>query len=320
MSVRKERLIAALERRAPGDRVPLWELHFHLWSRFSRDTFISGREYLRLGEAERDRALRNDAGIIVDVADRLGFSGVTIPDAPWDCPYTLPPEDRLRLAGYLSAEEPDFIVVAGTGGVLSMPDSSNYVEFCYRLMDAPEDIDEQCRRGFERGVESLKRLAGCGVGAAYVAADMADNRGPFFSPAQMDRFILPYLTKWAEEARKLGVHPILHTDGNVTKLLDSLAATGICAIQALDPVAGMDIRSVKQRTGGRLCLCGNVDCGDLLASSPENIYNDVKRLLLDVKAGGSFVLGASNAVVEATPKENYEALLRAWKECGGYGQ
>ena len=318
MGKRIDRLVAVLEHGVPADCVPLWELHFHLWNKYSDGTFISGRDYLRLSAAERDRALRNDARIMIEVADAIGFSGVTIPDAPWDCPYVLPPEDRLRLANYLRQESPDFIVAAGCGGVLAMPEADRYVAFCYRLMDEPEALDEECKANLDKSLEQLRRYADCGIGAAYMASDMADNKGQFFSDAQMDRYVLPYLTKWAEEAKRQCVYPVLHTDGNVTKIMERLAATGISAIQAIDPVAGMDIRAVKAQMGDRLTLCGNIDCGALILAKPEEIYSMTKYLLLECKEGGCLALGASNAVVAETPKENYDALVQAWRDFGGY--
>ena len=129
MGVRKEQFVAALEHRVPSRHVPLWELHFHLWNAFCGGGFVSGRDYQKLSSAERDHALHADARIMIEVADRLGFSGVTIPDSPWDCIYTLPPEDRLLLANYLRAESPDFLITAACGGVMAIPDSPEYVEF-----------------------------------------------------------------------------------------------------------------------------------------------------------------------------------------------
>ncbi len=317
MGKKKDRMIAALEHGTPLDAVPLWELHFHMWNQYSDGTFLSGPEYMKLSSAEKDRALRNDARIILEVADELGFAGVTIPDSPWDCIYTLPPEDRLTLAKYLYAESPDFLITAGCGGVMAMPDS-NYMEFCYQLMDDPDAVEERCRKMLANGIDSLNRYSACGIQAAYAAADMADNKGQFFNDAQMERFILPYLSRWVEGAKKAGIYPILHTDGNISKLLERLTATGICAVQAVDPVAGMDIRVVKEQMGTRLCLCGNIDCGELILATPEKLYADTKELLMDCKPNGCFVLGASNAVVNTTPKENYSAVIRAWRDFGKY--
>jgi uroporphyrinogen decarboxylase len=89
-------------------------------------------------------------------------------------------------------------------------------------------------------------------------------------------------------------------------------------MQAIDPIAGMDIRKTKDIVKGRLCLCGNVDCGLLVAGTPEAVYAATRELLVTCKEGGAFVLGASNAVQAEVSVANYEALLQAWQEFGKY--
>jgi len=95
---RKQDLIAAFECRQPAGAVPIWEIHFHCWEKLSGRRFISGLDFAPLTAQEQERALRDDAEIIVSVAREVGFAGVTIPDPPWDCPYTLPQQSRLTLA------------------------------------------------------------------------------------------------------------------------------------------------------------------------------------------------------------------------------
>jgi len=79
--------------------------------------------------------------------------------------------------------------------------------------------------------------------------------------------MLPYLRRWVAEVRDMGCFAILHTDGDVTPYMEDIANSGVHALQAIDPVAGMDIRKVKEQVGDR--LCGNVDCGLLLNGSPQ---------------------------------------------------
>jgi uroporphyrinogen decarboxylase len=163
-----------------------------------------------------------------------------------------------------------------------------------------------------------RRLRDLGIEAVFTASDIADNRGVFFNPAQMERFILPYLRRWAERVKEMGLYTILHTDGDVYSCLEDLAESGIDALQAIDPVAGMDMRAVKDAVGDRLCLCGNVDCGLLVMGTPEKVYAATRDLLLGCKAGGGLVLGASNAVQEEVPIGNYWAMIEAWREFGQY--
>ena len=210
------------------------------------------------------------------------------------------------------------MLVGGSGGVMAMPGASSYVEFSYKLYDAPEEIDRQAAQTLEHGLEMARRLRDLGMEAVFTASDIADNRGVFFNPAQMERFILPYLRRWADAVKEMGLYTILHTDGDIRSCLEDLAGSGIDALQAIDPVAGMEMRAVKDAVGDRLCLCGNVDCGLLVMGTPEDVYAATRDLLLDCKAEGGLVLGASNAVQTEAPIENYWAMIEAWRAHGQY--
>jgi uroporphyrinogen decarboxylase len=109
---------------------------------------------------------------------------------------------------------------------------------------------------------------------------------------------------------------LLHSDGNLTRWLDAIAGSSLDALQAIDPVAGMDLVHCKQIVGDRLCLCGNLDCGLLVGGTPEDVAC-ATRALLDAWGGrAGLVLGASNAVQRETPIENYRALVGAWRTHG----
>lgn len=330
---RKHDMKAALECRQPEGAVPIWELDFQPWDAASGRHIIFGREYESLSRAEQERALHSNAEVMLSVAGEFHFAGLRAPGNYWEVApgvpaYSwLPEEARWQQTRILCELAGDVVIVGGSGGVITPP-SAGYVEFCYKLFDAPEDIDEMARRTLASGLEAAKRLRDVGVEAAVTSSDIADNHGPFFSPAQMERFVLPYLRKWAEGVRAMGLYAIMHTDGDIAPCLEDLAESGIHALQAIDPVAGMDIRKVKAQVGaparpgrgGRVCLCGNVDCGLLVRGPAEKVYEETCRLLEDCKAGGGLVLGASNAVFHETPIEHYRQMIRAWREHGKYSE
>jgi uroporphyrinogen decarboxylase len=134
----------------------------------------------------------------------------------------------------------------------------------------------------------------------------------------MERWIYPFLRRWTDGLRAMGLFSILHSDGNLTPYIEQLASHGLDALQAIDPIAGMDIVATKRKVGDRLCLCGNVDCGMLLLGTPDDVFEATKNLLLTCKSGGNFVLGASNAVQPEVPMANYRAMIEAWKQYGSY--
>jgi uroporphyrinogen decarboxylase len=322
---RKQDVCAALEGGQPSGAVPIWELEFHAWDQVGRGQVTLGTEFTALRAVEQERALYTTAEAMIAAADELGFAALTVPGWYWEIApgepahYWLPGEARfaqIRALRDLGAE--DLLLVAGSGGVMAMPGAAQYVEFAYRLYDAPEEIEQQAEDTLAHGLDTAARLLDAGIEALFTASDIADNRGPYFNPEQMERYILPYLRRWCERVREMGSYAILHTDGDVTQYLDELADSGLHALQAIDPVAGMEIRQVKAAVGDRLCLCGNVDCGLLLTGTAEEIYAVTRDLLLDCKPGGGLVLGASNAVQPEVPIANYRAMIRAWQDHGAY--
>lgn len=323
MSNQYDDMKAALERRIPAGAAPIWEIEFHAWDAASGRHVVMGEEMVKLTPLEQERAMQTNAEIIMSVSRDLHFSAVTSPGsfwyvAPGELAYWVLPGDlRFRQFEILHSLAGDDLMLLGiTGGVIS----ANYSEeFCEKLFFAPEKVDQMAAGQLGHGIENAKRFRDLGAAAVVTASDIADNSGPFFNPEQMRRFILPYASRWAQALHAMGLYAIMHSDGQLTDYLDALADTGLDALQAIDPIAGMDINQAREMVGTRLCLCGNVDCGLLLRDTPEKVYQATATLLQAQKQFGAFVLGASNAVQKDVPIENYRAMIEAWKTFGQYG-
>jgi uroporphyrinogen decarboxylase len=322
---RKDDMIAALECRVPRGTVPVWELEFHLWNKFSEKHFTVGVEFEKLTGKQKDRALHINAEIMAEVSALLHFGAVTIPGGYWEISpghpayYWLPDEDRLKQAEILVRHmNSQVMLVASTGGVMAIPEADEFTDFIRTMYESPEEIDQRARRIYDHGIECFKKFRDRGIQAFFTASDIAMNSGPFFPPAEFERFILPFLQQWAGFVRDHDAYAILHSDGDLNMYLPHIAASGIHALQAIDPVAGMDIFRVKKEFGDRLCLCGNIDCGLIIRGRIEDIYDGTKKLLLKCKTGGGFVLGASNAVEVDAATDNYKAIIRAWEQYGIY--
>jgi hypothetical protein len=321
----RERMRRALAGACSLDHVPLWEIEFHKWDHYAGRPLVLGYEFARLSAADQEQALQSNAKIMVEVAYRLGHSAITCPGGYWEAApglpayYWLPEEASWRQLRVLRAAAGDELaLVMFTDGVIMPPPGAGYEEFCYRLHDAPQEIDAQAARSLSAGIEQAKRARDLGADVVGVAADIADNHGVFFSPKHLARFWMPYLCRWAAAVREMGLYSLLHSDGNLNTILEQLAGSGLHGLQAIDPIAGMDIAAVKAAVGDRLCLCGNVDCALLHSGPPEAVGAQTANLCRVAKPGGRFVLGASNAVFTEIPASHYEAMLAAWGEHGGY--
>jgi len=322
---KKDDMIAALEKRQPEGAVPVWEIEFQAWDAISGRHVVLGEEFAGLSQAEQDRALAENADIILQVCEEMHYAALCPPGGYWEIApgvpsyYWLPLEARLRQIEIIREQAPpDLLLVGGTGGVMAMPGAENYVSFAYLLQDSPEEVEAMAERTLQAGLQAAERFHDMGVEIVMTASDVADNHGPYMRPKQMNRFVWPYLRRWAAGIKQMGLYSIIHSDGNLTDCLETIAESGVDALQAIDPTAGMDFYGAKRQVGGRLCLCGNVDCGLLLTGAPEEVFETTRVLLESCKTGGGLVLGTSNAVQPDVPAENYRAMIQAWRVSGQY--
>ena len=98
-----------------------------------------------------------------------------------------------------------------------------------------------------------------------------------------------------------------------------MVETGIDALNPIDPVAGMDLGDMKARYGDKICLMGNVDCGNLLSyGTKEEVRSAVKECIRKAGKGGGYICMSSNSIHGAVNPENYTEMVRAIREYGKY--
>lgn len=187
----KENARTALSCKVPAS-VPLWELHFHMWNDYSDEKTVFGAEYEALPDDKKDDALKRDAEIMAKVGEKIGFGAVSVPDMPWDCPYILPEQARLKLIRFLRELNPDFLVGGGNSCCLAVPESSEYMEFSFMMYDNPDAVVERAENMLSGGLKQLKRMADAGAEFVYLPSDLGDARGPYFNNEQLDMFFVPF--------------------------------------------------------------------------------------------------------------------------------
>lgn len=77
---------AALKREGRTRPVPIWELEFHAWDAASGRHVVLGDEMAALTPAEQERAVQENAEIMLGVARDLHFAAITPPGAPGTWP------------------------------------------------------------------------------------------------------------------------------------------------------------------------------------------------------------------------------------------
>ncbi|MDP3064955.1 MAG: uroporphyrinogen decarboxylase family protein [Chloroflexota bacterium] len=205
---------------------------------------------------------------------------------------------------------PDFMSAAVLRGFPQfLVDLIENQELAHRLLKMVNDYHCQLSR---RAIEA-------GADAVVLAGDWAFNDGPFMSPKLFREFVLPCFKRAVDTVHEAGGYAIKHSDGNLWQIMDMIAATGVDAINPIQPDAGMDIGEVKAKYGDRLCVTGNINCGHTLSEAPiEEVVRETKDAIRKAGPGGGYIMMSSNSLHSSVRPENYRAMVEATRKYGKY--
>ncbi|SDE04704.1 uroporphyrinogen decarboxylase family protein [Sporomusa acidovorans] len=147
--------------------------------------------------------------------------------------------------------------------------------------------------------ELINRLAGSGVNGIILADDIAFTQGLMVRPSVLREMVFPSLAAQAAYAKQLGLPVFFHSDGNLTLVLDDIAAAGFDGLQCIEALAGMDIGEVKKQVGDRLCLWGNLDPAELIEPrSVSQLEQTVRQIVQAAGHDGGLIFGTSSGLFE----------------------
>ena len=165
----------------------------------------------------------------------------------------------------------------------------------------------------------VANLIDVGVDIIIEGSDLAFTHGPMVSPKHTARFITPFLREIVQYCHSRNIPCLKHTDGNIWSIFDLIVETGVDAVHPIDPIAGMDIGEAKEKYGHKVCLMGNVDCGNLLSwGTKEEVHEAVKDCIRKAGKGGGYICMSSNTIHGGVDPKNYVEMIRAIREYGEY--
>ena len=186
----------------------------------------------------------------------------------------------------------------------------SYEGLCLALYDQPDLVDAMFQR-----VGSLL-YAVCRVlvevprvEILFGGDDMGFKTQTMISPAALIEKSFPWHRKMAQLAHERGKLYLLHTCGNMDRLMDSLLDyVGIDGRHSfednIEPVT-----LAKRRYGDRVALIGGIDVDLLCRGSEEQIRQRVLATLDMCQPGGGYCLGSGNTIANYMPLESYLVML-----------
>jgi len=159
--------------------------------------------------------------------------------------------------------------------------------------------------------EMAQRMARAGVDMITVTGDIAMQDRIIMGPDAWRAVDKPRMAKLIADCRAVSpdVFFFIHSDGDVTDLMEDLVDIGFNVINPLQPEC-MDPVEVKHRWGDRITLHGGVSLQRTLPfGSPEDVRDEVEHLIRKCGYNGGLVVFPSNVIQPDTPTENIIACF-----------
>jgi len=190
--------------------------------------------------------------------------------------------------------------------------------FAVALRRDPEFVRRMVQYYETLYLAAVHAAADAGLPAFVYSDDMGHKTGPQTSPRVLDQFFGPSLQRIAETAHRRGLKIIIHSCGNVNQLLDLFADYGFDGIHSLEPTAGMDLASVKEQVGDRMCVFGNLDISHVLSEgTKQEVEEAVKDALRAAGGDGGFIIAMTNSH-HAVKVENTRWMIDFTHRYGSY--
>lgn len=186
--------------------------------------------------------------------------------------------------------------------------------FSMALYDNPSLVEAVLERYSDWAVQVARQASHLGFDFLWTADDLAFKTAPILSPAMFKKLIVPHIKKIADA---VSIPWVFHSDGNLTSLLPDLVDLGISAFNPVEPGA-MDIVAVKKQWGDKICLIGNVDVHLLSTGTPNQVAQEVRRLLHKVAPDGGYILSSGNSLASYCKPENVRAMIETLQAEGSY--
>ena len=150
------------------------------------------------------------------------------------------------------------------------------------------------------------------------SGDLAYHTGPMMNPKYYDEFLLSAYKIITDAVHDRGGKIVLHSDGQITPLLDFIIKCNFDGLHSLEPTANVDLALIKKKVGDKLCLFGNIDVSHVLVNgTKQEVYDSVKHAIETAGLGGGFIVSAAN-MHPAVKVQNLKWMIEATKNFGEY--
>jgi uroporphyrinogen decarboxylase len=161
----------------------------------------------------------------------------------------------------------------------------------------------------------IDRFIELGVDGAYFGDDYGAQNSLLMSPEMWRELIKPRLAQLFAPFRDRGLPIIMHSDGQIQKILPDLVEIGLTALNPVQPEV-LDHQWLYSQFGGRLAFYGGISTQTVLPNATvEEVKKAVTRCASQLAPNRTGLLVApSHRMMTDIPLGNVVALLEAFSE------
>jgi uroporphyrinogen decarboxylase len=146
--------------------------------------------------------------------------------------------------------------------------------------------------------------------AIHLGDDWGQQHGLIMGPSYWREYIKPRLKVVYAAAKSTGKYMTIHSCGDVKELFPDLIEIGLNMFNPFQPEV-MDVYEMKRLYGDKLTFHGGISLQKTLVfGSPEDVRQDVLKMLEVVGKNGGYVCDACHAITRDVPAENIDMLIK----------
>lgn len=158
-----------------------------------------------------------------------------------------------------------------------------------------------------------------GVDVIELSDDWGQQKTLLFSPEMWWDMVYPATKLIVDRALDFHVPVLLHSDGDVTKVLEGIVKLGVSGLHPVQESAGMSPRLVREFLGRKICIMGGLDTITALpVMNAQEIRREVERVFAVLKNAGSFIFAGSHMFQDDTALEVIAAAYERADELAAY--
>lgn len=160
----------------------------------------------------------------------------------------------------------------------------------------------------------INQFLALGVDGGYFGDDYGAQKSLLFSPASWRRLIKPRLARLFAAFRDRGLPVIMHSDGQIQKILPDLLEIGLTTLNPVQPEV-LDHAWLRENFGGKLSFYGGISTQTVMPNgTPAQVENALQSCINTLASDGTGLLIApSHRMMTDIPLANVDQLLKSFK-------